>query len=114
VVDDEAPVRAALGRLLRLADYDLATFASGEEFLGSLAARRPDCIILDIHMPGLSGLDVQSRLSAAHLDIPVIFITAGDDSALNQSAMDAGAIRLLHKPFSGEDLLDAVGAALRR
>jgi FixJ family two-component response regulator len=114
VVDDEAPVRTALGRLLRLADYDVVTFASGEEFLASIAVRRPECVILDIHMPGLSGFDVQSRVRAARLAIPVVFITASDDSALGPSVVDAGGVRLLRKPFSNEDLLNAVDAALRK
>jgi CheY-like chemotaxis protein len=65
VVDDEAPVRTALGRLLRLADYEVAAFACGEEFLESLAARRPDCVVLDVHMPRLTGFDVQAKMRAA-------------------------------------------------
>ena len=113
VVDDEAPVRTALGRLLRLADYEVATFGSGEEFLASLAARPPDCVILDVHMPGLSGFDVQSRLRIAHVDVPVVFITASDDLALGRAVSEAGGVRLLRKPFSNDELLDAIVAALR-
>ena len=113
VVDDEASVRTALGRLLRLADYDVAAFGCGDEFLASLAEKRPVCVILDVHMPGLSGLDVQSALRALHIDIPVVFITASDDLALDQAVAAAGGVRLLRKPFSNDALLDAVGAALR-
>jgi FixJ family two-component response regulator len=113
VVDDEAPVRTALGRLLRLADYEVAAFASGEEFLASLTTRRPDCAILDVHMPGASGFDVKAQLRAAHADVPVVFITASDDLALEQKALEAGGITLLRKPFSNDALLEAVGAALR-
>ena len=113
VVDDEGPVRTALGRLLRLADYEVAAFECGEEFLASLAERHPDCAILDVHMPGLSGLDVQSRLRAAHIDLPVVFITASDDLTLDRTVLEAGGARLLRKPFSSDALLDAVGAALR-
>ena len=113
VVDDEASVRTALGRLLRLADYEVSAFASGEEFLASLATRRPDCAILDVHMPGLSGLDVQARLCAAHSDIPVVFVTASDDLALDQKVLAAGGATLLRKPFSNDALLAAVSAALR-
>ena len=102
-----------LGRLLRLADYDVAAFASGEEFLASLAARHPACVILDVHMPGLSGFDVQARLRAAHIDVPVVFITASDDLALSQTVGEAGGVKLLRKPFSNDELLDAVGAALQ-
>jgi len=113
VVDDESPVRTMLGRVLRLADYRTTAFASGEEFLASLAARLPACAILDVHMPGLSGLEVQSRLRAACIPVPVVFITASDDIDLDRSALDAGGVCLLRKPFSSEVLLDAVGAALR-
>ena len=113
VVDDEASVRTALGRLLRLADYEVAAFGCGDEFLASLAEKRPVCVILDVHMPGLSGLDVQSGLRAMHLDIPVVFITASDDLALDHAVAAAGGVRLLRKPFSNDALLDAVGAALQ-
>jgi FixJ family two-component response regulator len=112
-VDDEAPGRTALRRLLRLTDYDVAEFASGEEFLASIEARCPDCVILDVHMPGLSGFDVEARLQAAHADVPVIFITASDDPDLDRLALEAGGRRLLRKPFSNDELLAAVGTALR-
>jgi len=113
VVDDEAPVRTMLGRLLRLADYEVASFACGDEFIASLPTRRPDCIILDVHMPGLSGFDVQSRISAAGIDIPVVFITASDDLALDAKVRQAGGVKLLRKPFSNDALLEAVGTALQ-
>jgi FixJ family two-component response regulator len=113
VVDDETPGRTALGRLLRLTDYEVAVFASGEAFLASLDARRPDCVILDVHMPGLSGFEVQSRLNATQVDVPVVFITASDDPDLDRLALEAGGASLLRKPFSEDELLDAVGAALR-
>jgi len=113
VVDDEASVLTALGRLLRLADYEVSAFACGEDFLASLATRRPDCAILDVHMPGLTGFDVQARLRAAHDDIPVVFITASDDLALDKKVAATGVAKLLRKPFSNDALLAAVGAALR-
>ena len=113
VVEDEVQVRTALGRLLRLADYEVAAFGCGEEFLASLTTRRPECAILDVHMPGLSGFDVKARMCAAHMEIPVVFITASDDLALDQRARDAGGVALLRKPFSNAVLLDAVGTALR-
>lgn len=112
VVDDEPSVCTALRRLLRLADYDVTVFASGDAFLASLDARRPDCVILDVHMAGLSGFDVQSRLKAAHVEVPVVFITASDDLALDRAVVEAGGLRLLRKPFSNDELLDSVGAAL--
>jgi len=113
IIDDEASVRTALGRLLRLADYQVADFASGEAFLASAATRRPDCAIVDIHMDGLSGFDVKAQLSALHGDVPVVFITASDDAALDRSVAEAGGVTLLRKPFSNDALVEAVGAALR-
>ena len=112
VVDDEPPVRTMLGRLLRLAHYEVGAFASGEEFLASIVARRPACAILDVHMPGLSGFDVQERLRAGSPGIPVVFITASDEVGLARTALESGAIGLLRKPFSNLDLLEAVGRAL--
>ena len=114
VVDDEAPVRTMLGRLLRLANYEVAAFGGGDEFLASLPHRRPDCIILDVHMPGLSGLDVQARLSAARIEIPAVFITGSDDVALDGKVQHAGGVKLLRKPFSNDELLQAIGLALAR
>ncbi len=111
VVDDEAPVRVALRRLLRLADYSVATFESGEEFLASLGAAQPACVLLDVHMPGLTGFDVNARMKAANIDVPVVFITASDALDVEQSAHSAGA-QLLRKPFSNDALLAAVDAAM--
>ena len=113
MIDDEASVRTALGRLLRLADYEVAAFGSSDEFLASLAVRRPACAILDVHMPGLSGFDLQARLRAENVDVPVVFISASDDLALDQAVAAAGGVRLLRKPFSNDALLEAVDAALR-
>jgi FixJ family two-component response regulator len=113
-VDDEAPVRLALSRLLRLAEYDVIGFASGAAFLASLDVSRPDCAIVDIHMPGMNGLEVTKRLRAAQIDLPVVLITASDDTSLDGAAEAAGAVRLLRKPFSGDQLLEAVASALGR
>ena len=113
VVDDEASVRTALGRLLRLADYEVAAFASGDAFLASLAARLPACAVIDIHMDGLSGFETKARLAAAHGDVPVVFITASDDAALERSVADAGGVTLLRKPFSNDALIEAVDTALK-
>jgi FixJ family two-component response regulator len=112
LVDDEEPVRVALGRLLRLAGHAVLPFASGEEFLNSLASRMPDCVLLDVHMPGLKGLQVQDRLRAMGLQLPVIFITASDEADLARRALEAGGLLVLRKPFSKELLLDAVRVAL--
>jgi len=112
LVDDEATVRRALGRLLRLTGHEVLSFASGEDFLESLDSRVPDCVLLDIHMPGLTGLQVQARLRAAGLGLPVVFITGSDAAEIARAAHDAGGVCLLRKPFSNERLLDALGAAL--
>jgi FixJ family two-component response regulator len=111
-VDDEAPVRVALARLLRLASYEVTGFESGEAFLASLATSCPDCVIVDIHMPGLNGFEVRERLRAGHADLPLVFISASDDAALDDAARAAGAVSLLRKPFSSDQLLAAVAAAL--
>lgn len=113
LVDDEAPVRQALGRLLRLADHAVMAFASGEEFLESLPARVPDCVLLDVHMPGLSGLQVQRVLLAAGRSLPIVVITGSDDAEVERGALGAGARCVLRKPFSNEQLLHAVGDATR-
>ena len=114
VVDDDAAVCTALGRLLRLADYDVEAFASGEEFIASMTIRRPACAILDINMPVMSGLEVQSRLKAMHIQLPVVFITASGDPSLGRKAVAEGGVRLLRKPFSNAELMEAIEAALRR
>lgn len=112
MVDDEAPVRVALRRLLRLADYAVTTFESGEAFLASLDTAQPDCVLLDVHMPGITGLVVHARMRAAHVAVPVVFITASDTLDVEQSANAAGA-QLLRKPFSNDALLVAVATAIR-
>jgi len=112
VVDDESPARTMLGRLLRLADFQVASFASGEAFLASLGEQQPACVILDIHMPGLSGFDVQARLRAAQIPIPVVFITASDDPALDRQGASLSAVRVLRKPFSSDELMEAINLAV--
>ena len=112
-MDDDAAVRLALGRLLRIAGYEVGSFESGAELLESLAAREPDCLVLDVHLPDLSGFELQSRLRACGFDPPAVFITAAEDPGLADKVKDAGGVRLLRKPFSNEVLLEAVTAALR-
>jgi FixJ family two-component response regulator len=112
IVDDEEPVRKALGRSLRLAQYEVTLFPSGEEFLTSLENQIPDCMILDINMPGISGLDVQRRLRSVSIRIPAICITGAEDEALFREALDAGAAYLLRKPFSTAELLEMIRTVL--
>ena len=111
VVDDEQPVRTMLGRALRLAGYRVAPFACGEDFLASLHALAPSCVVLDVHMPGLSGFDVHARMHAAGTVVPAVFMTASDESALDAAARKLNA-RLLRKPFAIDDLVSAVDAAI--
>lgn len=113
VLDDEAPVRVALGRLLRLAGYEVVAYPSGEAFLAALANRVPDCALLDVHMPGLSGLEVLRRLIGDGVKLPVVFITASEDPAIARSALDAGGLQVLHKPISRQELLAAIAFALQ-
>ncbi len=112
LVDDEASVRVALGRLLRMADYEVLAFASGEEFLAALGNCMPDCALLDVHLPGLTGIQVQLRLRADHVQLPVVFITASDDPAIDSSALQAGGLCVLRKPFSNQQLLASIEFAI--
>jgi len=114
VVDDDASVRRGLSNLIRSVGLRVEVFASASEFL---AAKRPDapaCLILDVRMPGLSGLDFQTELTKARNRIPIIFITGHADIPMTVKAMKAGAIEFLTKPFRDQDLLDAVQVALER
>lgn len=112
VVDDEASVRGALVRLIRASDMEAEPFASGEEFLASLARRRPDCVILDLQMPGLSGRDVQKQLIGLPRPIPLIMITAHDEPTIREQSLADGAAAYLRKPVRGEALLRAIRSAL--
>jgi FixJ family two-component response regulator len=112
VVDDDESVRRATRRLLRAAGHEVETYASGTEFLEAFPHHKPCCVIVDLHMPGMSGLEVQSRLAASGADIPVIFITAYDDPGARDRAQQAGAAAYLRKPFSEEVLLEAIHAAV--
>jgi len=112
VVDDEESVRRALGRLLRSADHDVRSYASGSEFLSSFPSEIPDCLILDVHMPGLTGFDVLARLQAADARLPTIVITGFDDPDAEPRARRLGAVEFLRKPFREDELLEAVGRAV--
>lgn len=113
VVDDEEAIRKALKRLLRSAGIAVECYASGPEFLRSLPVQRPDCIVLDIRMEGMNGFDVQAWLKAAHVEVPIIFITAIDGPDDQTRAMHSGAAAILRKPFGDDALLDAIAAAVR-
>ena len=113
LLDDEATVRVALGRLLRLANYEVMAYASGEEFLAALDSCVPDCAVLDVHLPGLTGIQVQRRLQSGAVRFPVVFITASEGAAVDRDAREAGGQCLLRKPFSAAELLASIALALR-
>ena len=113
VVDDEPSVRKALRRLLVAAKFQVTTFASGREFLDALPTRRPDCLVLDLHMPGLSGLDVQQELIRLGEKLPIVVITALDDPESRAKFLSSGAMAYLIKPFDDRTLLEAIDSAIR-
>jgi FixJ family two-component response regulator len=112
VVEDDASMRSALKNLLRSVGLEPQLFASAQEFLDSARPEGPSCLILDVRLPGLSGLDLQRELATAGIHIPIIFITAHGDIPMSVRAMKAGAVEFLTKPFRDQDLLDAIQAAL--
>ncbi|HTP28304.1 MAG TPA: response regulator [Anaeromyxobacteraceae bacterium] len=114
IVDDDAGIRAAIEGLLRSADLRSESFASPQEFLRRGVTDAPSCLVLDVRLPGLSGLDLQQTLIDAGVHIPIVFITAHGDIAMSVRAMKHGAVEFLTKPFNDEDLLAAVRQALER
>jgi FixJ family two-component response regulator len=114
VVDDDASVRDALKNLLRSVGLTVETFAAAHEFLASAHSNKPGCLVLDVRLPGLSGLDLQRQLTEADIQIPIIFITGHGDIQMSVRAMKAGAMEFLTKPFRDQELLDAVQQAMDR
>jgi FixJ family two-component response regulator len=114
VIDDDAGVRSALQTLLRSVGLRVSTFGSPAEFLASQRPDGPSCLVLDVRLPGLSGLDFQAELSKAEIRVPIIFITGHGDIPMTVRAMKAGAVEFLSKPFRDQDLLDAVQLGLDR
>jgi FixJ family two-component response regulator len=112
IVDDDDLMRTAVQGLLRSAGWPAQAFASAEEFLQSGQQRQAACLIADIRMPGMSGLELQARLNADHCRIPTIFITAHGDAKMRMQALRAGAVEFLAKPFDDEALLESVRAAV--
>ena len=114
IVDDDDLMRSALGGLLKAVGLPAQEFASAEEFLNSGQQHQIGCLIADIRMPGMSGLELQTQLNADRCRIPIIFITAQGDEKMRLQALRAGAVEFLTKPFDDEVLLDSVRAALDR
>jgi len=112
IVDDDDSMRSALQGLLRSAELPAQSFASAEEFLKSGQQHQIACLIADIRMPGMSGLELQAHLNAERCKIPIIFITAHGDEKMRMQALRAGAVEFMAKPFDDEALLESVRAAL--
>ena len=113
IVDDDVVVRGAMKSLMRSLGHDASTFGSAEEFLNSEQFSRTSCLITDLHMPGLSGLDLQDRLIATGHRFPIIFITGYPDDTARTRAMKAGAVGFLSKPYNHDHFLDCLDKALK-
>jgi FixJ family two-component response regulator len=113
IVDDEEGIRKALGRLLRAAGLEPHGYANGQEFLTAAVERRPDCVVLDLHMPGMSGLQVLRKLKATGLLLPIVVITAHDEPETREQCLGTGARAYLRKPLEDRLLLNAISAAMR-
>jgi FixJ family two-component response regulator len=114
IVDDDVALRNSLDDLIRSNGFRTQGFASAEEFMGSNQARDTACLILDVRMPGMNGLDLQRQIVATNWRIPIIFVTAHANDDARARALRGGAVAFLYKPFREEELLDAIGAALKR
>jgi len=114
VVDDDPSVRNAVRMLLEVAGFKVATCESAEEFLGNDLSNFSGCLVLDVKMAGLSGLDLQRSLASRNVEVPIVFITGHGDIPMSVQAMKAGAVEFLTKPFRDEELVSAVGQALER
>ena len=112
VVDDDEPVRRALARLIRSLGFEAEVFSSGDEFLAALPTRRPDCVVLDLNMPGVDGFGVQARMAEARLRIPVVVITGHDSPQAQARALRGGAAAYLRKPLDADVLREAIRAAV--
>jgi FixJ family two-component response regulator len=112
IVDDDESVRKALKRLIKVAGFKAKTFGSAREFIDSGLYQSTGVLVLDVRMPGMSGLELQKNLTDSGSDIPIIFITAHEDVQLRQMALEAGALAFLKKPFEDKALLDVVQRAL--
>ena len=114
VIDDDPDLRASIGRLLRSIGVDVRLFASISDFLKSRLPDGPTCLVLDVRLPGQSGLDLQRELAAANKELPIIFITGHGDIPMSVQAMKGGAVEFLTKPFRDQDLIDAIQLGLSR
>jgi FixJ family two-component response regulator len=113
VIDDDESVRKAFKRLLRSVNFEAETFASAEEFLKSQKPKKNSCIIIDIRMPGLTGFDLQRKLTAQGSRVPILVISASDDTQIREQARELGAVAFFRKPIDDQALLDAIDWAIR-
>ena len=114
VVDDDMLMRKALSSLIRSAGLDVVVFSSANEFLAQKSPEVPACLVLDVYLPDMSGMELQQELARKHNNIPIIFITGHGDIPMSVRAMKAGAVEFLPKPFRDQDLLDAIQQAIKR
>ena len=114
IVDDDASAREGLQSLIRSAGWRVETFASAQEFLGRRGAEAPSCLILDLQLPGLSGLDLQKQMAEVGLEIPIVFLTGHGNIPASVQAMKAGAVEFLTKPLDEQKLVDAIHEAIER
>jgi FixJ family two-component response regulator len=114
VIDDDPSIREAITSLIRSVGMSVQAFGSAKEFMASSRSNAPACLVLDVRMPGLSGLELQRELTDAGISIPIIFITGHGDIPMTVRAMKAGAVEFLTKPFRDQDLLDAIAQAIDR
>jgi FixJ family two-component response regulator len=114
IIDDDRGMRQAIHDLVESVGLRAESFATGEEFLGKNHAHRPSCLVLDVRLPRMSGLDFQRRLAESGMQIPIIFVTAHGDIPMSVRALKSGAVEFLTKPFRDQDLLDAIQQALER
>ncbi len=112
IVDDDVSIRRALGRLCKSAGYSVDAYESAEAFLNSSNSDRTNCLILDLHLPGRSGLELQNDLSVANWRVPIVFMTADEDEQVRATALAAGAVDFLRKPLDCDRLLDVIHSAL--
>jgi FixJ family two-component response regulator len=113
VIDDDQSVCKALRRLLRAAQMEVETYSSGETFLDIVPPRDPDCLILDVRMPGLTGPDLRDRLQEMGRRIPIVFITAHSEDVVSERGLEGGGADVLRKPFGDRELMDAIASAVQ-
>jgi FixJ family two-component response regulator len=112
LVDDDASVRKALGRLLSASSFDIKIYGSAQEFLKSITTELPQCLVVDLHMPDLTGLDLQRHLTRAGVNIPTIIMTAHNEPGLRERCRSAGVADFLLKPLNGSTLIGAINSAV--